>query len=921
MKLDFETNTSTVNFVDKGFESDFKTETEASETLQILRDGIKAAQTGNRVEARQLLLRVTDAEPNNENAWLWLASISEYPEELLIFLNNVLSINPTNERALEWAGATKSLLSKTFVQRGIDASKQAHTDFAKQCFLQAIVHDTQNEMAWLWLASVCDSVEEKSAHLQKVLNINPKNETAASLLYSAKRQLAEAEMQKAIAAAVADDHTNAHRLIQLVLRQDSEFEEAWVLKSYLANSFTDKITCFKKILEINPDNGLAQVSLISLLGMMAKAESKPENSEIQEQTYDVQQDETEQETAMVSAVEIVEPTEKAVEVDMSDDQALENYFAEPTHNEEVLEEQHFTESVQPAEENLFAKDAGQDNFTAQESELSDNVAFSENSVEEQNHFEAAELSNNDVPELEFDAIEMNQGIELENLDDDFDEVAVNSPSSVEMEAEVQESVNGYENYADQKTEEPEVMESADNYVVPASEMNASMESVEENKADNESLSDQELEVSEEVQLTYPTYSFQDSEVPHEMIDDQLVEEEVYSEKVEDFTEQTEELEVSMTVEETSEMVEETPGYVEIEEEVFSAHTAAESDYAPQTEVTEQHNFEEYENDVEPEVEEVEQTSLMENVSSEEVEQTAPMENVVFEEVESEQNEIEEYNEEKGYLFHANEKTDVNGYQLQAEENSVKPQVEMIDCPFCRTKNDSHAFVCNCCHAMLSMSDLEMLLGHQGIDSEILTEAVERMESDRNMRDFSSDELKFLGIGQINLKHLREGFSHLKSASKLNPNDVLLSSQVNALAIRLSEIEQQESVHNSMPKNRTILVVDDSATVRKLVSGKLEKCGHEVVCAIDGVDALEKINALVPDLILLDITMPRMDGYQVCKLIRSNEATKDVPIVMISGKDGFFDKVRGRMAGTTGYITKPFGPETLMKTVEAYIVQA
>ena len=65
-------------------------------------------------------------------------------------------------------------------------------------------------------------------------------------------------------------------------------------------------------------------------------------------------------------------------------------------------------------------------------------------------------------------------------------------------------------------------------------------------------------------------------------------------------------------------------------------------------------------------------------------------------------------------------------------------------------------------------------------------------------------------------------------------------------------------------------------------------------------------------------MPRMDGYQVCKLIRSNEATKDVPVVMISGKDGFFDKVRGKMAGTTNYITKPFGPETLMKAVNEYI---
>lgn len=107
-------------------------------------------------------------------------------------------------------------------------------------------------------------------------------------------------------------------------------------------------------------------------------------------------------------------------------------------------------------------------------------------------------------------------------------------------------------------------------------------------------------------------------------------------------------------------------------------------------------------------------------------------------------------------------------------------------------------------------------------------------------------------------------------------------------------------------------------MRKLIAGKLEKSGHEVYCAADGVEALEQIDAVVPDLVLLDITMPRMDGYQVCKVIRSKEATKDIPVVMISGKDGFFDKVRGRMAGTTGYITKPFGPETLMKAVETYL---
>ena len=74
---------------------------------------------------------------------------------------------------------------------------------------------------------------------------------------------------------------------------------------------------------------------------------------------------------------------------------------------------------------------------------------------------------------------------------------------------------------------------------------------------------------------------------------------------------------------------------------------------------------------------------------------------------------------------------------------------------------------------------------------------------------------------------------------------------------------------------------------------------EVFCSNDGVEAMEQLESLRPDLVLLDITMPRMDGYQVCKLIRNNPVTKDVPVIMISGKDGFFDKVRGRMAGHFG----------------------
>ena len=247
----------------------------------------------------------------------------------------------------------------------------------------------------------------------------------------------------------------------------------------------------------------------------------------------------------------------------------------------------------------------------------------------------------------------------------------------------------------------------------------------------------------------------------------------------------------------------------------------------------------------------------------------------------------------------------------------KPQ--FAECPFCQFENETQAIVCDSCQAILSFSDLELILSHQAADQDVLLAAIEKMEVEKTLRNLSVDELIVLGIGYLNIKNIRKGFTYLKEASELNPNDVVLSSKVNFLAIRLSEIEENEAKSKeNEPKVCTIMVVDDSPTVRKLISGKLEKCGHTVVAAVDGMDALAKINEIIPDLILLDITMPRLDGYQVCKLIRNNEVTKDIPIVMISGKDGFFDKVRGRMAGSSGYITKPFGPDTLMKTIESYL---
>jgi twitching motility two-component system response regulator PilG len=107
----------------------------------------------------------------------------------------------------------------------------------------------------------------------------------------------------------------------------------------------------------------------------------------------------------------------------------------------------------------------------------------------------------------------------------------------------------------------------------------------------------------------------------------------------------------------------------------------------------------------------------------------------------------------------------------------------------------------------------------------------------------------------------------------------------------------------------------------VVSVTLEAHGHEVVTASDGMEALSKLRTLKPDLVLLDITMPHMDGYQLCRIMRSNDITRNVPIVMLSGKDGLFDKMRGRMAGAASYITKPFAPSTLPPLIDKYCKRA
>ena len=115
----------------------------------------------------------------------------------------------------------------------------------------------------------------------------------------------------------------------------------------------------------------------------------------------------------------------------------------------------------------------------------------------------------------------------------------------------------------------------------------------------------------------------------------------------------------------------------------------------------------------------------------------------------------------------------------------------------------------------------------------------------------------------------------------------------------------------------ILVIDDSNTIRRSAEIFLKQGGHDVLLAEDGFDALSKVNDHDPDLIFCDILMPRLDGYQTCAIIKRNARFAHVPVIMLSSKDGLFDKARGRMVGSEDYLTKPFTKEQLLRAVDEY----
>jgi twitching motility two-component system response regulator PilG len=591
------------------------------EVVRLVREGITAAKAGNLAAAREFLQDAVHADPYHETALMWLASISDKPQELLGYLQRVLAINPSNERASQWAKATKSLLAKSLIQQGAAAHKEGMPEIASQYFLQATEHEPTNETAWLWLVSVAAEPEDKLSYLNRVLNLNPAHEKALALFHKTKTQIARSLVKKANAAALAGDKATAREILGDVMEYNPNLEEAWLLKAFLADAVAEKIQAFEQALDINPNSEQAQSGLAALKFVEQKAE---------------------------------EPAPAPVIEEMPEAPAFE-----------------------------------------------------------------------DAP------LPLPQEFSGETLVDD--------------EGEEQGFV-------------------ADRYV-PVNEQ------VDETSVVEELSAQTAAPVKEEILETQPQVA-----APAPFVEEEILESPI--------------------------VVDNTP---------------------------------------------------------------------------------------------------------QAK----------VACRFCRYENFERDFRCRGCGAVVTLGHFAQTLSNELNDEQGMFNFIEALQSKAAGSELSAEEYFNLGLAYLNLRNAKKAVGNFEQVLALEPDNQKYSEQITAFFEYLKEKMPEVLGSNVSHTGKTIMVVDDSPTVRKLIMGKLEKHGHRVIAAVDGMDALSKINEDVPDLILLDVTMPRLDGYQLCKLVKNNAKTKHVPVVMISGKDGFFDKVRGRMAGSTAYITKPFGPETLLQTVDTY----
>ena len=252
------------------------------------------------------------------------------------------------------------------------------------------------------------------------------------------------------------------------------------------------------------------------------------------------------------------------------------------------------------------------------------------------------------------------------------------------------------------------------------------------------------------------------------------------------------------------------------------------------------------------------------------------------------------------------------------------------CPFCWYPLEKDTVKCPYCKSHLFISALFFELKHIG-DEKILEEAIARYTRVTE-REKNSQAHYWLGMAYLNMDKNEDALNHLDLSVKFASDDQFYADQLNVLLKHLASTRSFLSRELPQKKNNThrtvipirnklrrkILVVEDSSTTRKVIAVTLSQKGYDIIEAGDGLEALSKLNEVRPDLILLDIILPKMDGYKILSIIKENPEFGDIPVIMLTSKNGILNKVKGKVSGSAAYLTKPFDPSQLVQTIERHI---
>ncbi|GEM_PF-2459756 len=801
-----------------------------SDIANLLHGGVAAAKSGDKGLARTLFLKVTSFEPKNETAWLWMASISEQAQERLDYLHRVLTINPANERALSWLKLSKEHISRTLIQKGADSAKDGNKASAIHFLLQAVDYEPDNEIAWMWLASLADLPEDKLAYLQRILNINPTNEQVREMFDTTKRQLARSLAQKGIEAANAGNKKAAADILQDVLDYDPNLEEVWLLRAYVSDSLEEKESYFKKVLDVNPNN----------LGAVSGLSAIQEKLEVKNSWHCVVC-----QVQAKTAFDICPACSSMLNLDDIDMLLTKEYVNESLIREGIQKlKRGFKDEI--TSEDYYKLGLAYLNLK----DLKESIAFFQAALRLDPDDEVLG-SRIDYLILRRDKAKQDDepaffaNPELVTLSEPtFDVLDLPESFTPQAEMEIQQS----ESFITVE----EVQEQTEQSAMPATPL----EALNQHYAPTETTMPLETFVLPEIAVE-KTQEAAKEEIHHEA------------------TTQTEPEATTET--QTEEMM------AVVEEVSVQAETVVEAADVAEEAAEEAHGW------PMPEVQMNETAPLssefvtnVQVVSSEETAQEATPEV-------SQEMPVEAVNET------ASETT----VPEVASEEMAEPVQDVL-------KVKEEVLVAAELEEFTAAEQVQFFEEEtepQQVSTEVVHEAV--VEAQQQLPVMETAPTTSVEMPAVSEK------AEMPVAPQMQQEESQPQQQPQPVAVKEAPSSEKKST------GKVVMVVDDSPTVRKLVSLKLEKFGHSVISAVDGMDALAKMSEETPDLILLDITMPRLDGYQLCKLIKGNESTKHVPVVMLSGKDGFFDKIRGRMAGASTYLTKPFEPEVLLQTVNEH----